>query len=125
MTTFAQFAALAVLGGIGAVARFLLMAVVPERRQPAALFVVNASGSAIAGVALGLASSGAINSSIALAFVAFAAGFTTLSTVAVSAAEWIARGQLWRGMGMAALHIIAGAVCAGAGYIFAGALFVA
>lgn len=125
MTSLAEFAVLAVLGGIGAVARFLLMSVFPERLQPVALLVVNASGSAIAGAALGLVNTAAINSSTALAFVAFAAGFTTLSTLAVSAAQWIARGQLWRGINVAALHIIAGAVCAGAGYIFAGALFVA
>ncbi len=125
MTTFVEFATLAFLGSVGAVARYTVTAVVSEGARATGLFLVNASGSALAGVALGLTHVGAIDSSAALALLSFAAGFTTLSTMAVSAAQSIGRGQFWRALAIAALHIVGGVMCALAGYNVVGAFLVA
>lgn len=125
MTTFAGFALCALLGAVGAVARYVVMAVFPESVRTSGLFIVNASGSLLGGAALGLAHAGAIQSGAALALLAFAAGFTTLSTMAVSAAETIGRGHAWRGVAIAALHIAGGVFCAGVGYNLVGALLAA
>nr|MTA26012.1 hypothetical protein [Actinomycetota bacterium] len=104
MTTFGVFALCALLGAVGAVARYAVTAVLPKGAEATGLLIVNASGSLLAGAALGLAHTGAIDSSAALALLAFAAGFTTLSTMAVAVAQSIGRGQFWRGLGTAALH---------------------
>lgn len=125
MTTFAGFALCALLGAVGAVARYVVMAVLPESVRTSGLFIVNASGSLLAGAALGLAHVDVIDSGAALAILSFAAGFTTLSTMAVSAAETIGRGHAWRGVAIAALHIAGGVFCAGVGYNLVGALLAA
>ena len=125
MTTFGVFALCALLGAVGAVARYAVTAVLPKGAEATGLLIVNASGSLLAGAALGLAHIGAIDSSAALALLAFAAGFTTLSTTAVAAAQSIGRGQFWRGLGIAALHIVGGVMCALAGYNVVGAFLVA
>lgn len=125
MTTLAGFAVCALLGAGGAVARYVVMAVLPESGRKTGLLVVNASGSLLAGASLGLAHASAIDSGAMLALLAFAAGFTTLSTVAVSAAETIGSGHAWRGVAIAALHIAGGVFCAAVGYNLVGALLAA
>ena len=125
MTTFGVFALCALLGAVGAVARYAVTAVLPKGAEATGLLIVNASRSLLAGAALGLAHIGAIDSSAALALLAFAAGFTTLSTMAVAATLSIGRGQFWRGLGIAALHIAGGVMCALAGYNVVGAFLVA
>lgn len=125
MTTLAGFAVCALVGAVGAVARYVVMAVLPESRRKTGLFVVNASGSLLAGASLVLAHEGAIDSGAVLALLAFAAGFTTLSTMAVSAAETMGLGHAWRGVAIAALHIAGGVFCAAVGYNLVGALLAA
>jgi fluoride ion exporter CrcB/FEX len=116
-------AAFAVLGAVGAVLRYSVVALVPRSFQPWALLAVNALGSASIGVASGAASVGALDLVSVTAVAALAAGFTTLSSFALSSAESIDSGRLLLGIGIAVQHVVFGVVCAGAGYISASLLF--
>ena len=122
MTTFAEFALLALLGALGAVVRFVVMSLTPESARPFALLAVNSAGSALVGIALGGANAGVLTVSSLLAIGAFAAGLTTLSTLAVESADLIDHGHVWRGIRRAAQHIVVGAVVAWAGYNSASAI---
>jgi fluoride ion exporter CrcB/FEX len=122
VTTFAEFALLASLGALGAVVRFVVMSLTPESARPFALLAVNAAGSALVGVALGGANAGVLTVSSLIAIGAFAAGLTTMSTLAVASAELIDHRLVWRGIHRAVQHIVVGAVFAWAGYNSASAI---
>jgi CrcB protein len=74
-------------GGLGAVARFLVISALPvtsTRLFPVGVLTVNALGSLLAGITLGLLSSHVINFDFALIMWAgLCGGLTTFSTVAV------------------------------------------
>jgi fluoride ion exporter CrcB/FEX len=122
---FVTMAAFAALGAVGAVLRYSFVALVPHTFQPWVLLAINALGSASVGVASGAASVGALDLVSVTAVGALAAGFTTLSSFALSSAESIDGGRLLRGIGIAVQHVVLGVVCAGAGYISASLLFAA
>lgn len=119
MMSWQMLVILSLLGAIGAVVRYLAIELTSTRSRPWTLLAVNTVGSAVAGIALGAAVAGALTTSSLLAVGAFAAGLTTLSTLAVSVAEWSEAGHPWRGALVGAQHIALGAMFAGAGYISA------
>lgn len=122
MIDYAWVAVQVLFGALGATARFSVMAFVRPGRWSWGLFTVNMGGSLFVGTAVGAFAAGAINWSVAAAVLAFAAGFTTFSTLTLTAAEWTEGGELWRGLTLAAKHVLLGAVVAGVGYISAVAL---
>lgn len=125
MIDYTWIAVQVLFGALGAVSRLGVMSVVKPGRWSWGLFTVNMGGSLFVGTAVGAFSAGAIHWSVAAIVLAFAAGFTTFSTLTLTAAEWADRGELWRGLTLAAKHVVLGAVVAGVGYISASALFAA
>ena len=119
MIDYTWIALQVLFGAFGAVARFGVMTVVTPGRWSWGLFTVNMGGSLLVGSAVGAFSAGAIEWSVAAVVLAFAAGFTTFSTLTLTAAEWTERGELWRGLVLAAKHVLVGAAVAGVGYISA------
>jgi CrcB protein len=80
MSTVLVWVGVGVLGGVGAIARFAVDAVVSARaggRFPAGTFVVNLSGSVILGLLTGLALTG---DALLLAGTAVLGSYTTFST---------------------------------------------
>ncbi len=122
MIDYTWVAVQVLFGALGATARFSVMTFVRPGRWSWGLFTVNMGGSLFVGTAVGAFAAGAINWSVAAVVLAFAAGFTTFSTLTLTAAEWTERGELWRGLTLAAKHVLLGAVVAGVGYISAVAL---
>ena len=122
MIDYTWVAVQVLFGALGATARFGVMAFVRPGRWSWGLFTVNMGGSLFVGTAVGAFAAGAINWSVAAVVLAFAAGFTTFSTLTLTAAEWTERGEMWRGLALAAKHVLLGAVIAGVGYISAVAL---
>ena len=125
MIDYTWIAVQVLFGALGAVSRLGVMSVVKPGRWSWGLFTVNMGGSLLVGIAVGAFSAGAIHWSVAAVVLAFAAGFTTFSTLTLTAAEWADRGELWRGLTLATKHVLLGAVVAGVGYISASALFAA
>jgi len=116
---FAGIAVQVLFGAFGATARFGVMTLVKPGQWSWGLFIVNMGGSLIVGVALGASVADALSWSIATSVFAFAAGFTTFSTLTLTAAEWAHRGEMVRGLALTAAHVVLGAFVAGAGYISA------
>ena len=123
MIDYTWIAVQVLFGALGAVARLGVMSVVKPGRWSWGLFTVNMGGSLLVGGAVGAFAAGAVHWSVAAVVLAFAAGFTTFSTLTLTAAEWTERGELWRGLGLAAKHVLLGAVVAGVGYISAVTVF--
>jgi fluoride ion exporter CrcB/FEX len=121
MIDFAGIAVQILFGAFGATARFGVMNLVKPGQWSWGLFIVNMGGSLIVGVALGASVADALSWSVATAVFAFAAGFTTFSTLTLTAAEWAHRGEMVRGLALTAAHVVLGALVAGAGYISASA----
>jgi fluoride ion exporter CrcB/FEX len=119
MIDFAGIAVQILFGAFGATARFGVMNLVKPGQWSWGLFIVNMGGSLIVGVALGASVADALSWSVATAVFAFAAGFTTFSTLTLTAAEWAHRGEMVRGLALTAVHVVLGALVAGAGYISA------
>jgi fluoride ion exporter CrcB/FEX len=119
MIDFAGIAVQILFGAFGATARFGVMNLVKPGQWSWGLFIVNMGGSLIVGVALGASVADALSWSVATAVFAFAAGFTTFSTLTLTAAEWAHRGEMVRGLALTAAHVVLGALVAGAGYISA------
>lgn len=113
----------AILGATGAVARYIVMTVFPAGRWSWGLFAVNMGGSALVGFAVGVFAVGALEWEPVSLALAFAAGFTTFSTLTVTAAELTERGQFVRGIGVTSVHVVVGAALAALGYNLGGALF--
>lgn len=119
MIDYSWIAIQVLCGAFGATARFGVMTVVPPGKWSWGLFTVNVGGSLLVGTAVGAMSAGALDWSIAALFIAFAAGFTTFSTLTLTAAEWTERGEMWRGLTLAAKQVLLGVAVAGVGYISA------
>jgi fluoride ion exporter CrcB/FEX len=119
MIDFAAMVVPALFGAFGATARFGVMNLMKPGRWSWGLFVVNMGGSLFVGIAVGAASLDALSWATAAAVFAFAAGFTTFSTLTLTAAEWANRGETVRGLALTAAHVMFGALVAGAGYISA------
>lgn len=125
MIDYTWIAVQVLFGALGAVARLGVMSVVKPGRWSWGLFTVNMGGSLLVGTAVGAFAAGSIEWTLAAVVLAFAAGFTTFSTLTLTAAEWTERGELMRGLALAAKHVALGVVVAGVGYISASALLAA
>ncbi|MFM6967602.1 MAG: CrcB family protein [Microbacteriaceae bacterium] len=119
MIDYTWIAVQVLFGAFGATARFGVMNVVPPGKWSWGLFTVNMGGSLFVGTAVGALTAGALDWSIAALVIAFAAGFTTFSTLTLTAAEWTERGEMWRGLTLAAKQVLLGVAIAGVGYISA------
>jgi fluoride exporter len=108
-------AGIAVLGGFGAIARFLLDAAVEERvagQFPAGTFVVNSAGS----FALGILTGASLGHHSSLVFATGLLGsFTTFSTWMLESHRLAEEGEAW----LAALNVAVG-LAAGVGGFLAG-----
>ena len=118
------------IGGLAAVLRYGVSLFVASRhhgswlhRFPWAVFVVNAVGSAIAGVAAGLASTAALSADTRLVLVTgLAGGLTTFSTFSVETVELVRIGRLRTAAWSVAINLVIGFAAAGGGYVIARAL---
>jgi fluoride exporter len=112
-----EFVLVAVAGGLGALARYGLdNALAPQsERFPVGIFVVNALGSLLLGVVVGLDAAGTMPAHWATVLgVGFCGAFTTFSTAAVDAARFAAsrqwRALAWQWLGMFVVCSALGAV---------------
>jgi CrcB protein len=122
--------AVVVSGGLAAVVRYGVSSWVgsrhpesPWRRFPWAVLVVNAAGSALAGVAAGLASVSALSEDARLVLIGgVAGGLTTFSTFSVETVELV-RAARWRtAVASGLLNMALGIALASAGYALAASL---
>jgi CrcB protein len=104
-------------GGLGAVARFGLMSVIRPGGWSWGLFAVNALGSLVVGAATGAFAVDALDWTIVALVLAFAAGFTTFSTLTVTAAQHIERREVRTGAIIVTAHVVVGIALAAVGYI--------
>lgn len=89
--------AVLVAGALGAVLRYLVSIALAAHlaRVPAGVLTVNVIGSAVAGVALGLAEAGAWDPAVRLVVISgFCGGLTTFSTFADETVDLIIEGQV-------------------------------
>lgn len=110
------------VGAVGAVARYLVTQFVPAGRVSWGLVTVNMVGSTIVGAAVGAFSVGILGWPQTATVLAFAAGFTTFSGVALAGAERANRGDITRGLIVVSGHVVVGALFTGLGYISAVAI---
>lgn len=110
-------AAQVVVGGLGAVARFGVMAIIRPGVWSWGLFVVNALGSLVVGAATGAFAVQALDWTIVALVLSFAAGFTTFSTLTVTAAQHIERREIRTGAVLVTAHVVVGIALAAVGYI--------
>ena len=106
-----------VAGGFGALARFGVMTFVRPGVWSWGLFVVNAVGSLAVGAAAGAFAVHALDWTTAALVLAFSAGFTTFSTLTVTAAQHIERREIGIGSIIVTSHVVVGVVLAALGYI--------
>ena len=104
-------------GGLGAVARFGLMSVIRPGVWSWGLFAVNAVGSLVVGAAAGAFAVEAFDWTAVSLLLAFAAGFTTFSTLTVTAAQHIERREIRTGVTLVTAHVVIGIGLAAVGYI--------
>lgn len=109
-------------GGIGALVRFGVMAVVRPGTWSWGLFAVNAAGSIAVGATAGAFAVHATTWTVTALVLAFAAGLTTFSTLTVTAAQHIERREIARGSIIVTTHVVLGITLAALGYIFASAV---
>ena len=119
MSEYTAVAVQILFGAFGATARFGVMNLMKPGRWSWGLFSVNMAGSLLVGTAMGASMADAVSWSVTTAVFAFAAGFTTFSTLTLTAAEWADRGAMGRGFALTAAHVALGALLAGVGYISA------
>lgn len=105
-------------GGLGAVARFGVMAIIRPGVWSWGLFAVNAAGSLVVGAAAGAFTVQELDWTIAALVLGFAAGFTTFSTLTVTAAQHIERREIRTGAIIVTAHVVVGIALAAVGYIF-------
>lgn len=124
MTALTPLLAVTVLvaGSLGAVVRYLLSRAYPVRpgHLPGGILIVNVVGSAIAGVAIGLAERAALSPDWRLVVVTgFCGGLTTFSTWSVETIELVDGGR-WRAAVLNVLvTLVLGFAAAGTGYLLA------
>jgi CrcB protein len=113
--------AAAIVGGAATLVRFLVSLAYAKRSGlPWAVFTVNVVGSAIGGVAVGLATTGVISSDLRLIFLGgVAGGLTTFSTWSVETIQLISEGKLRTALGSVILNLAIGLAAATAGYLLA------
>ncbi len=104
-------------GGLGAVARFGVMAIIRPGVWSWGLFAVNAAGSLVVGAAAGAFTVQALDWTIVALVLGFAAGFTTFSTLTVTAAQHIERREIRTGAIIVTGHVVVGIALAAVGYI--------
>jgi fluoride exporter len=113
--------AAALVGGVASVIRYLVSRAYAKRSGlPWAVFTVNVIGSAIGGVAVGLATTGAISPDLRLIFVGgLAGGLTTFSTWSVETLQLMMESKLRSALGSVILNLAIGLAAATAGYLLA------
>ncbi|HEX4058199.1 MAG TPA: fluoride efflux transporter CrcB [Galbitalea sp.] len=113
--------AAALVGGAAAVMRYLVSRVFARRSElPWAVFTVNVVGSAIGGVAAGLATTGVISSDLRLILVGgLAGGLTTFSTWSVETIQLVTESKLRTALVSVILNLVIGLAAATAGYLLA------
>jgi fluoride ion exporter CrcB/FEX len=104
-------------GGLGALVRFGIMARIRPGVWSWGLFAVNIGGSLAVGAAAGAFSIHALDWQMTALVLAFCAGLTTLSTLTVTAAQHIKRGEVRIGAIVVTSHVVVGVVAAALGYI--------
>ena len=104
-------------GGLGAIARFGVMAVIRPGGWSWGLFAVNGTGSLASGAAVGAFAVSAVDWTFASLILAFAAGLTTFSTLTVTAAQHIERREIGVGAITVSSHVVVGIALAALGYI--------
>ncbi|WP_353987175.1 fluoride efflux transporter FluC [Ruicaihuangia caeni] len=113
--------AVALGGGFGALARF---AVTRAVRSPWGVLIVNAVGSAVAGVVLALARGGGLDDAATTALIAgFAGGLTTFSTFGVETLELLRDGRSGVALLSVSANLVLGIGLAVAGYVLTAAAF--
>ena len=112
------------VGGVGSVARYLVSRAYAGRTGlPWAVFTVNVIGSAIAGVFIGLTTTGAISPDLRLIFVGgLAGGLTTFSTWSVETIQLLMERKLRTALVSVILNLAIGLAAATAGYLLAALL---
>lgn len=110
-------AAQVLAGGLGAVARFGVMSVIRPGVWSWGLFAVNALGSLVVGAATGAFAVHALDWTVVALVLSFAAGFTTFSTLTVTAAQHIERREIRTGAVLVTAHVVVGIALAAIGYI--------
>ena len=113
--------AAALAGGLATVVRYLISRAYARRSGlPWAVFTVNIIGSAIGGVAVGLATTSVISSDLRLVLVGgVAGGLTTFSTWSVETIQLLTEGKLRTALGSVILNIAIGLAAATGGYLLA------
>jgi fluoride ion exporter CrcB/FEX len=111
------------LGALGAVTRFGVMTVISPGSWNRGLFTVNAVGSFLVGAAVGIFSTHAISWAYTALVLAFCAGLTTFSTLAVDTARHIERREFRAGVTLITSQVLIGVLLAAVGYISTSALF--
>jgi fluoride exporter len=113
--------AAALVGGAATIVRYLISRAYSKRSGlPWAVFTVNIIGSAIGGIAVGLATTGAISVDLRLILVGgLAGGLTTFSTWSVETIQLLLEGKLRTALVSATLNLAIGLAAATAGYLLA------
>lgn len=108
---------IALAGGLGACARFLLDSVVSKLRAPLPLgtIVVNVSGSFLLGLLTGWLLTGGPPDAVSVAGTGFLGGYTTFSTASVEGARLARAGRNWSLLLHAAGTALLGIAAAGLG----------
>jgi CrcB protein len=112
---------MALAGGAGAVARFLLDGVVTARwprRYPVGTTLINLSGSLLLGLLAGLAAGKALDGDGLLVLgTGFLGGYTTFSTAAFEAVRLLEQRRRGAALGHALGQLVAGTALAALGYV--------
>lgn len=111
-----------VAGALGAVARYATSTLLAGcSTLPWAVLIVNAVGSLIGGIVLGLVQSGAIGADARLIVLGgFAGGLTTFSTFSVETVQLALAGRWRTALGSVLANLALGIVAAVVGYALAG-----
>jgi CrcB protein len=111
----------ALVGGLATVVRYLISRAYARRSGlPWAVFTVNIIGSAIGGVAVGLATTGVISFDLRLILVGgLAGGLTTFSTWSVETIQLLQERKLRTALVSVILNLAIGLAAATAGYLLA------
>ena len=114
---------MALAGGLGAVARFLLDGVVTARgswRYPVGTTLINLSGSLLLGLLAGLVAAQALaGDGLLVLGTGFLGGYTTFSTAAVEIVRLLVQRRGGAALGHALGQLIAGTALAALGYALA------